>query len=286
MWCARITGHHNVELWTSCDFGCRYCVQTIRRWAATYQEPSKLPEGGPLFDLVVRPRRLDRLPFYRSGDKVMFSLCFDPYPIKEKTAQVTRRAIATLHQRGIGVMVTTKSGWAAVRDFQEGPGAEVPPGHPAFGSHEDDTLVATLTFLDEADSRKWEPRAAVPAERMAALEEAHRRGIPTAANLAPVLDTDQALELIRRTAGYTDFYKMHPLIQSGPVSDDEYAAFAQRAELLCRGLGVPCYACEDVPHRDVDYEAVDDLISLGGWKTLCKNEAGVVNPRALLRALP
>jgi hypothetical protein len=42
-----------------------------------------------------------------------------------------------------------------------------------------DSFGVTLTFDNDADSKKWEPGAALPGDRIAALEEAHNRGIRT-----------------------------------------------------------------------------------------------------------
>ena len=42
-----------------------------------------------------------------------------------------------------------------------------------------DKFGVTLTFDNPEDSRKWEPAAALPADRIAALKEAHNRGIQT-----------------------------------------------------------------------------------------------------------
>jgi DNA repair photolyase len=42
-----------------------------------------------------------------------------------------------------------------------------------------DWFGVTLTFDNDTDSRKWEPGAALPGDRIAALKEAHNRGIRT-----------------------------------------------------------------------------------------------------------
>ena len=65
---------------------------------------------------------------------------------------------------------------------------------------------ATLTFIDESDSLHWEPRSALPAERLESLEMAKTWGIETWVSCEPVIDPAQTLELIREAAPYVDFF--------------------------------------------------------------------------------
>lgn len=153
-----------------------------------------------------------------------------------------RNAIERLHFYGAGARVLTKSGTRACRDFQAR-GADGQAGYaPALGSHPDDAFGATVTLVDDKDSRFWEPGAALPEERMEGLREAHRRGIPTWINMMPVIDPEQSLEIIRRTHEYVDLYLVAGMRApcQAELEQFEWIAFADRVVELCRQLEVPC----------------------------------------------
>lgn len=299
------------ELWTGCDIRCKYCLPLLTRFARTYP----VPDAEGILETKIRPRTGDvlnlkgltvRLRYHPElwwGKTPPVLLCAvgDPYPAAEERLGVTRRAIATLHYYRVGARILTKSGTRAVRDFQPAPGTALlaakspaqaaefsPAGEtPAnLGSHPDDAFGATLTFLDPKQSRKWEPGAALPSDRMAALEEAHRRGIPTFAGLTPVVDPKQALELIRLTASFVDLY-MLTAFQRDPDGDDETAAelaadvvdfdwpdFAREAVDLCERLDVPAFASQKL-----DADALGDMAKLSSilqsktdaslWREFC-----------------
>jgi hypothetical protein len=257
----RFDQYLRAELWTGCDFGCRYCLPVARRWA---KRVGQLPDAEGLCEKEVQPRRCDPLNLseldsvpgsWRGGifPPVLLSFMCDPYPKEEETAGVTREAIAMLHSYRIGVRILTKSGTRAVRDFQPAPGEESDDEDcPNLGSHPDDAFGATMSFLDEADSRKWEPRAAIPAERMEGLREAHRRGIPTVLNLSPVIDPEQSLEIVRLTHDFVDLYNPGPLLEMKSTAPPfDWDDFAVRAFELCLSYGKPCLvdlpddSCED-----------------------------------------
>lgn len=230
------------ELWTGCPFGCKYCLPVARRWAREYQASDDSGIAGS----TARPRTGDPLNLAglrtapRPVPPAFLSLFSDPYPPQEEAAGVTRQAIALLHARGAGVRVLTKSGLRAVRDFRRGRRAR-----SGLGAHPDDGFGATLTFSRDEDSLAWEPGAALPSERLAGLEEAHRRGISTWANFMPVIDPEQTLELMARAAPFVELFDLAPLETEGvcaaPRSFD-WPTFARRAVELARRLGVAAYA--------------------------------------------
>jgi hypothetical protein len=75
------------------------------------------------------------------------ALCFscDAYCRFDVEHEITRSAVQILHEHGHQVSVRTKGGTRALRDLD------------LFGP--DDEFGATLTFANDADSRKWEPGA-------------------------------------------------------------------------------------------------------------------------------
>ncbi len=178
--CSSWADEMHANLYTGCEFGCTYCIPDGRRWAKRF---------GPMLDdlallakhMRVRtcdPLDLDRLMMVRAVkysklQPVSLSRYSDPYCALKETVGVTKRAIAELHRRGVGVRIITKGGMRACRDFQA-PGADGQGRYaPALGAHPDDAFGATVTLVDEKDSAHWEPGAAPPAERMEGLRAAH-----------------------------------------------------------------------------------------------------------------
>jgi DNA repair photolyase len=58
---------------------------------------------------------------------------------------------------------------------------------------------------------RWEPGAALPEEKINSLRRAHEKGIKTWVSLEPVLYPEITLEIIRRTYGFVDEFKVGTL---------------------------------------------------------------------------
>jgi len=170
--------------WTGCEHGCTYCY--------AWQKGAPRLRRDFLERLPVEARRL-------RGDPRQVLLCFitDPYQPHDRATQITRQTILIMQQELLHVTVLTKGGMRAVRDFDLlGPG---------------DQFAATLTFTSWDDSRKWEPKAATPDERLKALRLAHRQGIETWASLEPILDPAQTVALIEASHEYVDEFRVGKL---------------------------------------------------------------------------
>jgi hypothetical protein len=74
-----------------------------------------------------------------------------------------------------------------------------------------DWFGVTLTYDNDTDSKQNEPGAAMPADRIKALEEAHNLGIQTWVSMEPVLDPDQTLNLIEITHEFVDNFRVGKL---------------------------------------------------------------------------
>ena len=118
----------------------------------------------------------------------------------------------------------TKGGIRAVKDFD------------LYGPN--DFFGCTLTCDNAEDSRKNEPGAALPHDRIEALKEAHRRGIRTWAVLEPVLDPRQSLHLIELTHPFVSYYIVGKL-NHFPKEEMkiDWPKFRKDAETLLQGCG-------------------------------------------------
>lgn len=218
-----------MNIYKGCSHGCVYCYAP----AATYNQRET-------FHANVQPRNnffqelgKDLIKF--RDDKRPVLLCFttDPYQHIEEAAKLTRYSLKKLIENGNIVKILTKGGTLAVRDFDI-----MASGNCDFG--------ATLTFLDEARSLEWEPSAAPPENRLAALRAAKERGIRTWASLEPVIDPAAVYDIIRATHEFVDLYKVGKL-NYHPVSKTiDWHDFRVNVESLLTSLNKDFYIKDDL----------------------------------------
>lgn len=107
--------------------------------------------------------------------------------------------------------------------------------------------AATLTTLDDAFSRKWEPNAALPADRIEALKAFRRAGIFTWVSLEPTLDVEASIEIVRETCDFVDLYKIGKANYVKKVSEAiDWQDYTLRMIDLCQALGVKHYIKKDL----------------------------------------
>ena len=207
------------NLYKGCSHRCRYCyvpgippykfVENPRQ--AFYSSPS------PRADILTSLERDARK--YR-GDKrrILMSFTSDAYQPIEQEYRITRDALKIMANYGLHPQILTKAGeWAVKRD--------------------EDVLrssgciwAATLTCDDDAKSLEWEPGAALPDDRIAALERAHSLGLETWVSLEPVVDPDAAIRLIHATHTFVDLYKVGKLNHHPLEATIDWKSFLYRAE--------------------------------------------------------
>ena len=172
--------------------------------------------------------------FQARGDKRRVLLCFvtDPYqPLDEKT-QLTREAICILHAHGLNVVILTKGGKRSMRDFDLlGPG---------------DAYATTLTLTDARSSLFWEPGAASPAGRIAALHEAHARGIETWVSFEPVIYPSETFRLLRATSDIVGHYKVGTMNYHPHGKTIDWHRFGWEMKEMMDRMGVHYYFKKDL----------------------------------------
>ena len=185
------------NIYKGCDHRCIYCYapSATHKSASDFAAPS--PRNGFLAKLEKEARK-----FGGVTERILLCFTCDPYQHLDCKLQHTRKAIEILKRNGLSIQVLTKGGRRALRDLD------------LFTP--DDAFATTLTLLDDAQSQEWEPNAAPPSDRIAAIQQFHAAGIPTWVSLEPVLDPAVALEIIHQTCGFVDLYKVgklnyHPL---------------------------------------------------------------------------
>lgn len=174
-----------------CGHACKYCyVPRVLRMQRSDFDAGAIPRP----DFANRLQR-DAAKYQSEGisEQVMLSFTTDPYHPGD--TQLTRQTIEILHGYGLGVCTLTKGGTRALRDID-------------LFCPESDAFASTLTSLDESFSRQWEPAAAIPSDRIAALRAFHDAGVYTWVSLEPTLDCDSSIAIIERTHEFVDLYKI------------------------------------------------------------------------------
>lgn len=228
-----------INHYKGCSHSCVYCY--ARKMMSTFT-------GENFEEPTARYGIIDNLikeaPRYAGTDKRVL-LCFtcDPYQQLDVTEKVTRSVIEVLKNNDIPFQVLTKGGLRAVRDFDLYTAG--------------DAFATTLTFTNEALSAAKEPGAALPAERIKAIQIAHEANIETWVSLEPVLDVEQSLEIIRMTSDFVDLFKIGKLNHFH--SEINWRDFGIRAIELCHELQKKYYVKNDLAEwlKGIEFTNVD-----------------------------
>lgn len=212
-----------------CGHQCRYCyVPNVLKMPRAEFDAGAFPRPNFLAAL-----RKDAAKYQAAGitEQVMLSFTTDPYHPGDNT--LTRQTIETLHAHGLGVCTLTKGGARALRDRDL--------FNPAT-----DAFASTLTSLDNAFSVKWEPGAALPADRMQTLRLFHEAGIFTWVSLEPTLDTESSIAIIERTHAFVDLYKIGRANYLPMTKNTDWESYTHRILDLVNRLGVAHYIKHDL----------------------------------------
>ena len=216
------------NLYTGCSHRCQYCYapHALQRRAEDYfGVPAPRRDALKLLDQDLQNRRYDK--------QIMLSFIGDVYGQTADNNAATRAALQLLDYYKAPVAVLTKGGERMLRDidvFREF-GPRIKAG-------------ASLTFLDEAKSRHWEPGAAPPQSRLAALKAMHEAGIRTFASFEPVLEPAESLALIEQTLrdNSVDTYKVGKLNNfRGLDKNIDWPGFLREVIALLRPAGKQIY---------------------------------------------
>lgn len=218
-----------VNLYSGCSHRCEYCYAP----ACTFKTRTEFGKPAPRAGILEKIRK-DARNLQMRNDVGPVLLCFtcDPYQPIDNRYELTRKAIQELHACDMSVMILTKGGQRAERDFDL--------------LTDSDWFGATLTTLDKASSLKWESGAALPDARIQSLSRAHERGIKTWVSLEPVLYPDVALELIRQTHTFVDRFKVGTLNYHPHSKNIDWHKFAWDVRDLLASLNCDYYLKDDL----------------------------------------
>ena len=215
---AKEYGDYALNIYTGCPHGCKYCYA-----------PNVLHKDRKVFHTEIKPREniIEETKHYIESTGLtgkLVHLCFtcDPYPTGYDTTS-TREIIKLLKESGNHVQILTKG--YGNRDF------DLLDGNDWYGI----TLDGTETTCINAKGK----RVTVCGGRTTQLRHAHEQGIKTWVSFEPVVDAEVVLAEIEEVAEYVDKVKIGKL--NYHKSDINWKEFGEKAEALCKQLGLEYY---------------------------------------------
>jgi DNA repair photolyase len=208
-----------------CGHGCKYCYVPN----ATHLDRKLFNAGAvPREDYLDRLER-DLARHRKAGvcdghpaEQVFITFSSDPFHPGDLSH--TEAAIEMLRAAGMAFCTLSKGGSRAL-SFVD------------LYRPERDAYAASLTSLDGAFSRMWEPDAALPWDRIETLRRFHEAGIFTWVSLEPTLDAEASIALVKETHEFVDLYKIGKANYLKKVSDAiDWRDYTLRVAETCRAL--------------------------------------------------
>lgn len=214
-----------------CGHGCTYCFNTTRKnknQKATFHDGA-VPRKDYLTLLIKDAKK-----YQAAGITEQVTLCFSTDAYNPFDTSLTRPTLEIIQQHGMGICVLTKGGTRALADID-------------LYRPDRDCFASTLTGLDEAFVSKWEPNAASPDDRIAALKAFNKKGIFTWVSLEPTLNVEASLSVVEATHGFVNLYKIGKVNYCKEISDTiDWRDYTLRMIDLCQRIGVKHYIKRDL----------------------------------------
>ena len=182
----------SINPYRGCEHGCIYCyARPTHTWLGL--SPGRDFETKLFYkpDAVALLRRELRARSYRPAP-IALGANTDPYQPIERRLRLTRGILELLEDCSHPATIVTKS-------------VMIERDADLLATMADRSLVSvsvSVTTLDDELSRRMEPRAAGPRQRLATVERLSRRGIPVSVLVAPIIPglTDHEIEAVLRAA--------------------------------------------------------------------------------------
>jgi DNA repair photolyase len=183
-----------LNLYIGCSHSCKYCfVPGVCKITRENFNGTIKPKKDIItrlirdLELIEKNEELPKIP-------VLMSFTSDPYQPLEEELKLTRTSIKLLNSFDFPVRILTKGNKLAQRDFD------------VLSDFKENEFGITLVMLNEDLQKEWEPNAASPKQRIENLRRAKAKGIKTWLSLEPIIDLQEALDVIDETQFFTDFY--------------------------------------------------------------------------------
>ena len=221
-----------VNIYSGCGHKCSYCYApaALQRCREDFYE-----KPGPRARDFWSKLESDLKSLEGRPDMEPVLLCFscDAYQPIDLEYGYARKALSMFKAHDVPFQVLSKGGMRCARDFDL-----YLPGRDIF--------AATMTFVDAKKSAQWEPGAALPEDRIAALKAAHERGIKTWVSLEPVIEPLESLACIEASHAWVDGYKVGTWNHDKRAKEIDWHAFVHAAVEKIEGYGKELYVKKDL----------------------------------------
>ena len=181
------------NLYTGCSHACKYCYcpsimrKTLQEWSE-----NPYPRKNIIKQIEKEAQKLKG-----TKDEILFSFMSDPYQ-NDESAMLTRQALEICEKYNLNPQILTKAGKRASKDFDI-----IKKNNWKFGS--------TIIFKSEKFRQEWEPGAPSIKSRYDSVKQAYDQNIFTWISVEPVIDADEALEVIYDLKDFVSFWKLGKL---------------------------------------------------------------------------
>jgi DNA repair photolyase len=159
-----------INPYVGCSFGCVYCYSRFMKRFTGHREPWR-----QFVDIKINaPEILEKQIKHSKKGMVFMSSTTDPYMGIEAKHKLTRKILEILSKHQFPVSVLTKSP-LVLRDID------------LFKKFKDITVGLTITTLDNAASKNFEPNTIPSTSRIKILKKLHDNKIKTYAHVGPIL---------------------------------------------------------------------------------------------------
>jgi DNA repair photolyase len=221
-----------VNLYSGCGHKCSYCYAPAalqRNRQDFYEKPG--PRARDFWNKLEHDLKL--LGGRPNMEPVLLCFSCDAYQPIDVEYGYARKALSMFKRHNVPFQVLSKGGMRCARDFDL-----YEPGR--------DIYAATMTFMSADKSARWEPGAALPAERIDALKLAHEMGIKTWVSLEPVIEPLESLACIDACANYVDGFKVGTWNHDKRAKEIDWFEFGHEAVAKIEGYGKELYVKKDL----------------------------------------
>lgn len=213
---AYANGGYAINIFKGCTNGCKYCY--VPRFLKMNEEQERIfrttvvPVPSVLERIEKDVKRLGLLP-----EPIFLSFTCDPFPVDPLLHQYTGAATEIIIKSGNAVNILTKVGTLATKYFD------------LLSDDSRNKVGTTLTFYNEQMSRVWEPKAALPIDRVEMLRVAKEAGITTWASIEPVIVPEESLRIMSFAMPYVDEFRIGKWNHDKEANKIDWHKFAQDA---------------------------------------------------------
>lgn len=197
-----------LNVYTGCDHQCKYCYNRNKQgydikdiFGKDFEEGDTVEAVGSkiLFETIHDAKILSDLFKTENGNdcpEILLSFTGDVYQSIENQIGLTREIIKILIKFDLPFTILTKGGMFATADFD------------LLSTYKKFRFGTTLIFWKNNDIGEWEPGASTFTSRVSAIQVANNLGMNTWVSMEPVIDPQQALDLVDMLSPIVNSWKV------------------------------------------------------------------------------